>query len=270
MDADLARHRRHAGGPAPGGRLVADPAGRRRVGAPLAHTAGRADAQHPGAARRRRSGHLRARHRARLARDQLRIPRPAPLRVGARPAAGAAGVRHRLRVARAPRLRRAAAIGAAQLSRTRRGVAQPARVLGRRAGDDARVLPVRLSAGPHRLPRAGRGHAGDRARAGPVALAGVLSGLAADGAPVAGGRHLAGHDGSAGGFRHRRHLRLPHADRSHLSRVVRHVRSHRGHAAGEPPAALRAGAAGAGALARAAARDSCRVSAAGSTCSACR
>ena len=63
--------------------------------------------------------------------------------------------------------------------------------------------PVRLPARAHRLPRAGRGHAGDGAQRSAARAGRRSRGVAADGAAVAGRRHLARHDGSAGRLRHR-------------------------------------------------------------------
>ena len=205
MDADLARHRRHlAVPPLAVVSSLTQPAAR-RVGAPLAHPAPRAA----------RSTRWRSSPASALGTfvlgtalgwlvSQLSNSPAGALRVGARPAAGRARLRHRLRVARAPRLRGPLQTALRSMLGPGAALPNPRAYWGVVRRDDARVLPLRLSAGPHRLPRAGRGHAGDRAQSLGRSRWRAFCQSAADGAPVAGGRHLAGHDGSARGLRYRR------------------------------------------------------------------
>ncbi len=160
------------------------------------------------------------RHRNGLADHALPLSRPRPLRVGADPAPGGAGLRHGLRLYRLAGGRRAAADLAARAVRLagRRLLVPRGALAGRRHRPARlRALSLRLPAGTLGLPRAvglrprGQPHAGLQ----PLGL--LLARRPAAGASGGGGRHRARPDGDPGRLRHGRLLRpadLHHRDRA--------------------------------------------------------
>ena len=179
--------------------------------------------QHAGAGRAHRSRRRVRRHAHRLAGLAPALPRGPGVRVGADAAAGDAGVRDGLCLHRLAGIRGPGPDDAARCIRlVARRLLLPRRALASRRGGDVRAdaLPLRLSARPHRIPRAAglaqRGGADD----GPDAGAGILAGRPAARAACGRRRHRAGADGNAGRLRHRRVLRRRHVHHRHLPRVV--------------------------------------------------
>ncbi len=232
----------------------------------------RGAAGEPRAGARGRRRHAAARRRPGGARLVLRLPRPPDARVGARAAAGDAGLRARrsccsastTRPARCSALRDSSGCSLPDIRTT----------LGTIVVLTARAVPVRLRARRAARSSASRGRRSRRrARSGSRYAQRAAARRAAARPPGAGRRRRARRHGGAGRLRRGQPARLPRADRRDLPRLVRRVRPGGGAAARDRARLARARARGARAAAarppRAtarrwrAARRSCRGGCAG-------
>ena len=120
------------------------------LGAPRADPAAGAAPQHPGAGRGSRPRRPRPRDDAGVARGHLRVPGTPAVRVGPGPAARPPRLRHRLRLPGPLRVRGPDPDRPPRLARPRRAPPRSPLGLGRRAHDDAGLLPLRVHAGAAR------------------------------------------------------------------------------------------------------------------------